>query len=141
MLKFVDYLGVKFKNVINWLSATDDEQITKFFKEYVGDKNLIYRRLMAMRFSVCILRSAIPTFAFMFVLFIMIFCKLHNEEDLLALFKYACFFIFGYITLLFASGLFLIIIGWIMPSNAMDKIKINIGKEGASFEAGTNEAK
>jgi hypothetical protein len=134
-MKILSAFATKVKNIMAWLTSTDDESFLKLFTLCPGDKNMFYRRNMAMRCLYCILRSAPPTFGLSFIIFIIATFKIRTEENFIIVYKFYLYFILGYIILLFIINSLLIIVGWVVPSKAMDKIKLHISKEGATLEA------
>lgn len=123
------------KKIISFLTATDDE-ITKYSTTYESDKKMIYRRIMASRFSVFILRCCIPTFFFISILFTIMLYKLNAPSDIIEVYKYTLIFVGCFAGLVVLCCVILILLGWVMPSNILDKLQIKTDKFEVGFGGG-----
>jgi len=121
------------KKIISFLTATDDE-ITKHSTTDENDKK--NRRIIASRFSVFILRCCIPTFFFVSILFAIMLYKLNVPSDIIEVYKYTLIFVGCFAGLVVLCCVVLILLGWVMPSNILDKLQIKTDKFEVGFGGG-----
>lgn len=132
------------KKIAMFITGTNYERFITLRKDNKANPDMNMRGAFAFS-SHTTLSMILPlTMMFFFVMLCMILFSVNDDKIIIEFFEYVAKWIVVLIAVISAQKTILIIIGWIVPSNAMDKLKFgaSISKSGveinASAESDTN---